>query len=40
VRIDVHRASRIAAVGHGGQILVSQSTRDLVGANGLRDLGA
>ena len=31
VGIDVHRAARIAAAGHGGQILVSQSTRDLVG---------
>src|SRR3989440_11691907 len=30
VGIDVHRAARIAAVGHGGQVLVSQSTRDLV----------
>jgi predicted ATPase/class 3 adenylate cyclase len=39
VGIDVHRAARIAAAGHGGQILVSQSTRDLVGAAGLRDLG-
>jgi predicted ATPase len=39
VGIDVHRAARIAAVGHGGQILVSQSTRELVGAGGLRDLG-
>jgi predicted ATPase len=39
VGIDVHRAARIAAAGHGGQILVSQSTRDLVGAVGLRDLG-
>jgi class 3 adenylate cyclase len=39
VGIDVHRAARIAAVGHGGQILVSQSTRDLVGGDGLRDLG-
>src|SRR5881275_769219 len=38
VGIDVHRAARIASVGHGGQILVSQSTRDLAGA-GLRDLG-
>jgi predicted ATPase len=40
VGIDVHRAARIAAAGHGGQILMSQSTRDLVGADGLRDLGA
>ena len=39
VGIDVHRAARIAAVGYGGQILVSQSTRELVGADGLRDLG-
>ena len=39
VGIDVHRAARIAAVGHGGQVLVSQSTRDLAGADGLRDLG-
>ena len=39
VGIDVHRAARIAAAGHGGQILVSQSTRDLVGSQELRDLG-
>lgn len=39
VGLDVHRAARIAAAGHGGQILVSQSTRDLVGARDLRDLG-
>jgi predicted ATPase/class 3 adenylate cyclase len=39
VGLDVHRAARIAAAGHGGQILLSQSTRDLVQANGLRDLG-
>src|SRR5438094_4759933 len=39
VGIDVHRAARIAAAGHGGQVLVSQSTRDLVGADALRDLG-
>ena len=39
VGIDVHRAARIAAVGHGGQILISQSTRDLVGGDRLRDLG-
>src|ERR671932_2857568 len=36
---DVHRAARIAAAGHGGQVLVSQSTRELAGADGLRDLG-
>ena len=39
VGIDVHRAARIASAGHGGQILVSQSTRDLAGSDGLRDLG-
>ena len=39
VGIDVHRAARIAAVGHGGQILVSQATRELVAVDGLRDLG-
>ena len=39
VGIDVHRAARIAAVGHGGQVLISQATRDLVGAEELRDLG-
>ena len=30
VGIDVHRAARIAAAGHGGQILVSEATRALV----------
>src|SRR5918912_2668233 len=39
VGIDVHRAARIAAAGHGGQVLLSQSTRELVDADGLRDLG-
>jgi predicted ATPase/class 3 adenylate cyclase len=39
VGIDVHRAARIAAAGHGGQILVSQSTRDLVEPDSLRELG-
>ncbi len=39
VGIDVHRAARIAAAGHGGQILLSQATRDLVRAARLRDLG-
>jgi predicted ATPase/class 3 adenylate cyclase len=39
VGLDVHRAARIAAAGHGGQILVSQSTREVCGGDGLRDLG-
>lgn len=30
VGIDVHRAARICAAGHGGQILVSQRTSDLL----------
>ncbi len=36
---DVHRAARIAAAGHGGQVLVSASTVALLGTDGLRDLG-
>jgi hypothetical protein len=38
VGVDVHRAARIAAAGHGGQVLVSRSTASLVDGN-LRDLG-
>jgi len=36
---DVNRAARIAASGHGGQVLFSASTASLLGADGLRDLG-
>jgi predicted ATPase len=36
---DVHRAARIAAAGHGGQILVSSSTAALLADADLRDLG-
>src|SRR5215472_13215768 len=39
VGLDVHKAARICAAGHGGQVLVSQTTRNLAGA-GLRDLGS
>jgi predicted ATPase len=39
VGMDVHRAARIAAAGHGGQVLVSQTTYDLAGSPELRDLG-
>ena len=39
VGIDVHRAARIAACGHGGQVLISTSTASLVGTDELRDLG-
>ncbi|TML68120.1 MAG: hypothetical protein E6G14_10575 [Actinobacteria bacterium] len=38
VGIDVHRAARIAAAGHGGQVLLSQATADLAGVD-VRDLG-
>ena len=44
VGLHVHRASRIASVAHGGQVLLSDTTRSLVrealpeGAE-LRDLG-
>ena len=38
VGIDVHLAARIAAAGHGGQVLVSRATRMLVDAE-LADLG-
>jgi predicted ATPase/class 3 adenylate cyclase len=38
VGADVHRAARIAACGHGGQVLVSASTAQLVELE-LRDLG-
>ena len=38
VGIDVHRASRIAAAGHGAQVLLSGATRDLAEAD-VRDLG-
>jgi predicted ATPase/class 3 adenylate cyclase len=38
--IDVHRAARVADAGHGGQIVLSQSTRDLIGpTERVRDLG-
>jgi predicted ATPase/class 3 adenylate cyclase len=39
VGADVHRAARIAAAGHGGQVLISASTASLLGTDGLRDLG-
>jgi hypothetical protein len=38
VGLDVHRGARIAAAGHGGQVLLSQATRALVEAE-VRDLG-
>jgi predicted ATPase len=40
VGLDVHRAARIAAVGHGGQVLVSSATAALLPSNNLLlDLG-
>jgi predicted ATPase/class 3 adenylate cyclase len=44
VGMDVHRAARICAAGHGGQILISEATRalvedDLPAGVALRDLG-
>ncbi|MGH2656534.1 MAG: AAA family ATPase [Actinomycetota bacterium] len=44
IGLDVHRAARIAASGHGGQVLISAATAELVrvdlpGDVGLRDLG-
>jgi predicted ATPase len=39
VGTDVHRAARIAAAGHGGQVLVSAATAALGGSEGLIDLG-
>jgi predicted ATPase len=38
VGFDVHRAARIAAAGHGGQVLLSQATADIAGGD-VRDLG-
>ena len=39
VGADVHKAARIAAAGHGGQVLISSATAALAGSVGLRDLG-
>jgi class 3 adenylate cyclase len=36
---DVHRAARIAAAGHGGQVLVSAATAQLLDTADLRDVG-
>ena len=40
VGLDVHRAARICAAGHGGQVLLSQATAALLGGGAaVRDLG-
>jgi predicted ATPase len=37
---DVHRAARVMSAGHGGQVLISETTRQLLdSASELRDLG-
>src|SRR4051794_22665085 len=38
VGLDVHRGARICAVAHGGQVVLSQTTRDLIDAE-ILDLG-
>src|SRR6478736_126464 len=45
VGLDVHRAARIAAAGHGGQVLLSEATlaltrHDLPDGTTVRDLGS
>jgi class 3 adenylate cyclase len=39
VGVDIHRAARIAAAAHGGQVVVSAATASLLGTDGLRELG-
>jgi predicted ATPase/class 3 adenylate cyclase len=39
VGLELHRAARIAAAAHGGQVLVSSATAALTGTDGLVDLG-
>jgi predicted ATPase/class 3 adenylate cyclase len=39
VGADVHLAARLAAAGHGGQVLISAATAAVVGTDGLRELG-
>ncbi|MBA2642762.1 MAG: adenylate/guanylate cyclase domain-containing protein, partial [Actinobacteria bacterium] len=39
VGVDVHRAARIMGAGHGGQVLISETTAGLLDSAGVRDLG-
>jgi predicted ATPase/class 3 adenylate cyclase len=44
VGLDVHRAARISSAGHGGQVLISEATREAIrhelpGGTRLRDVG-
>jgi DNA-binding NarL/FixJ family response regulator/class 3 adenylate cyclase len=40
VGIDVHYVARLCSAGHGGQVLVSSATLDVLGDVAVRDLGA
>jgi DNA-binding NarL/FixJ family response regulator/class 3 adenylate cyclase len=39
VGIDVHTGARLCAVGHGGQVLLSQATVEILGDVAVKDLG-
>ncbi len=39
VGIDVHRGARVAALAHGGQILLTEATAALLDGQELTDLG-
>jgi predicted ATPase/class 3 adenylate cyclase len=39
VGVDLHRGARLMAAGHGGQVVLSQATRDLLADVPVRDLG-
>ena len=39
IGFDVHRAARVCAAGHGGQVLVTQTTRELLTGVQVTDLG-
>ena len=39
VGVDVHRGARVAALAHGGQVLVTEATAALLDGVGLTDLG-
>lgn len=41
VGLDVHKAARVMAAGHGGQVLLTRTTRELLGTDvAVRELGA
>jgi predicted ATPase/class 3 adenylate cyclase len=39
VGVDLHRGARVMAAAHGGQVLLSEATRSLLGDVAVRDLG-